>query len=233
MRVIVHSGSEDRYIGRGTIVGNATTYGVVAAGDGAMISARDATEYPTEIVEQLEDMGVQYEVVKLDGNVKIVMDNGDVYYGMQVWWYPDDGEDASAPIEVDIRGGYDVLPYSRITDQVPNKPQIDLKKISAEIRARYEDAVAESTQTIRSIRDALNSGADSCVLSSSCAASLIKLDELRASIDVFNRIMAGLAAEYITTREARRDFSAKAIDELLKHGVVAPRGEDSGRQDTA
>lgn len=81
-RVRVMDGSAEQTIGEGTCVGNVTTY-VIRNKDGSISSLPNAEEKPEHsaipkgcFVHELED------------NPKIVMDDGKVVYGCQVWWEP-------------------------------------------------------------------------------------------------------------------------------------------------
>lgn len=75
-RVDVWNGDQSQYLGKGTYVGNVTVY-CWMAGLGIQ-SLQNAEEKPTYIADK--------DIKTLHDNPKIIMDNGDVRYGCQVWW---------------------------------------------------------------------------------------------------------------------------------------------------
>jgi hypothetical protein len=91
IRVSVYSGNGESYLGLGTLVGLVTTY-AIRLPDGKLISSENAEEYPKSELEALKNSGLEYgfeySLVKTHDNPKIVMDDGKVYYGVQVWWHP-------------------------------------------------------------------------------------------------------------------------------------------------
>ncbi len=67
----------------GQYVGDVTVY-VINHPRGALVSNKLAETRPTD--EEVAKIGGTLE--KIDGNPKIVLDNGEVVYGCQVWWEP-------------------------------------------------------------------------------------------------------------------------------------------------
>ena len=85
VRVAVLDGSGKNFIGGGYLVGRVDVW-LYRTPDG-LRSATDAEKEPTpEMIKEAEAVGASFECVK--GNPKIVMDNGRVVYGCQVWWTP-------------------------------------------------------------------------------------------------------------------------------------------------
>lgn len=78
VRVRVKSGDGQREIGEGSYVGNVKVY-FIEMPDGSLRSAPDAEQKPDIIPHG----GILHET---DGNPKIILDNGTVVYGCQVWW---------------------------------------------------------------------------------------------------------------------------------------------------
>jgi len=79
MRVKVWSGDRKKYLGEGTYEADTVVYFIVMA-DGSLQSCADATDKPTDIPE-----GGKLHKSNKD-NPMILMDNGDIKYGCQVWW---------------------------------------------------------------------------------------------------------------------------------------------------
>ena len=82
MRVKVFDGTGEKFLGYGEYVGKATVYAIVMP-DGSLRSMHNAEEEPPE--DQVPEGAV---VKRIGNNPKIVMDNGQVHYGCQVWWEP-------------------------------------------------------------------------------------------------------------------------------------------------
>ena len=81
MRVQVWNGDKSKYLGEGEYSEDVTVY-VFMEGGGirSMIEAEEMP--PPELVP------AGSEVVALPDNPKIVLDDGTVVYGCQVWWQP-------------------------------------------------------------------------------------------------------------------------------------------------
>ena len=84
MRVQVMSSDKSKDLGLGTLTEHVTVYLYVAP-DGSLASSSDAEKKPSdEAASALEAAGcVPY---KIEGNPKIVLDDGNIVYGCQVWW---------------------------------------------------------------------------------------------------------------------------------------------------
>jgi hypothetical protein len=82
MRVRVYDDSGENYLGEGVYTGNVAVYFIVMP-DGSLRSCSNAEEEPTP-----DMIPPGAEVHKSDDNPKIVLDNGRVVYGCQVWWEP-------------------------------------------------------------------------------------------------------------------------------------------------
>ena len=82
MRVKVHDGTGEHFIGYGEYVGEVDVY-VVVMPDGSLRSLGNAEKMPPD------DMIPEGSIVKkIRKNPKIQMDDGSVRYGCQVWWEP-------------------------------------------------------------------------------------------------------------------------------------------------
>jgi hypothetical protein len=77
-RVEVWNGDRSQYLGKGRYVGDVTTYAILDA-DGALRSMKNAEKKPTKVPEGCE-------ISELPNNPKIILDDGTVVYGCQVWW---------------------------------------------------------------------------------------------------------------------------------------------------
>lgn len=88
MRVSVYSGDGQTYLGDGEIVGYTTTYALQMA-DGSCISMENAEEYPQEFIDEFRREGIIFDLREIKGNPKILMDDGAINYGIQVWWQPE------------------------------------------------------------------------------------------------------------------------------------------------
>lgn len=84
-RVAVRDGSGAKELGKGTYVGEVAVYFIV--GPHGITSGKNAEEPPPP-----ETVPAGSKVVYREGNPKIVLDNGEVVYGCQVWWEPIDEE---------------------------------------------------------------------------------------------------------------------------------------------
>lgn len=84
IRVLVKDGSQKAVLGYGTVVGRATVWFAEVPGRG-ILSRRDAEK---EIVP--DELPAGSVIRKAENNVKIKMDNGETFYGCQVWWAPAD-----------------------------------------------------------------------------------------------------------------------------------------------
>ncbi len=83
MRVKVMDGTGVNLLGYGNLVGRVDVYAIQMP-DGSLRSLVDAEEAPPE--EIVRDSGG--ELVRIESNPKIVLDDGRVVYGCQVWWEP-------------------------------------------------------------------------------------------------------------------------------------------------
>lgn len=82
MKVQVFDGSGDDFLGFGDLVGNVTVY-VIAKPDGSIVSLPNAEERPSdEVIAEHEG-----ELIAIEDNPKIVLDDGRVVYGCQVFWH--------------------------------------------------------------------------------------------------------------------------------------------------
>jgi hypothetical protein len=88
-RVAVRDGSGSKEMGKGTYVGEVAVYFIV--GPDGISSGTNAEEPPSP-----ESIPSGAEVIRREGNPKIVLDSGKVVYGCQVWWEPIDEEVAVA-----------------------------------------------------------------------------------------------------------------------------------------
>ena len=83
MRVKVYDGSGENFLGFGNLVGKADVY-LINMPDGSIKSLDNAEECPSEeFIKETEG-----ELEKVSNNPKIILDNGKVVYGCQVWWGP-------------------------------------------------------------------------------------------------------------------------------------------------
>jgi len=82
VRVKVWNGDRSKYLGEGDYVEDVTVY-FIRMPDGSLRSNTNAEEEPNfwEIPDGAE-------VVRSDGNPKIVLDSSETVYGCQVWWAP-------------------------------------------------------------------------------------------------------------------------------------------------
>jgi hypothetical protein len=78
-RVIVYNGDNTKIIGHGTYIGRTKVW-VYYMPDGSLRSASNAENKPNGPVP------AGAVLKQLDDNPKIVLDNGQVVYGAQVWW---------------------------------------------------------------------------------------------------------------------------------------------------
>lgn len=78
MRVKVYNGDKSRLLGFGNYTDNVPVY-VMVMPDGSLRSLGNAEQKPDELPE-----GAMLK--KIPNNPKIVMDDGSVKYGCQVWW---------------------------------------------------------------------------------------------------------------------------------------------------
>jgi len=96
LRVKVWNGDQSQFLGFGRYVDDVVTYAALMP-DGSLRSSRNAEE--TIPADQLPEGAVQQELPK---NPKIVLDNGQVVYGCQVWW-----ESVPETVTVEEDNGYD------------------------------------------------------------------------------------------------------------------------------
>lgn len=75
-RVKVWNGDRSEFLGEGVYVGNVTVYFVNT--ENGIVSASNAEEKPEGIPEE--------QIIETPNNPKIVLDDGRVVYGCQVWW---------------------------------------------------------------------------------------------------------------------------------------------------
>lgn len=88
-RVDVYGGDGTKHLGLGYYVGNVTVY-AFEVGD-SLLSLPDCEVEPSsDIVIEMADKGGK--LIAIPDNPKIVMDDGAIHYGCQVWWHPLDGE---------------------------------------------------------------------------------------------------------------------------------------------
>lgn len=96
MRVKVWNGDQSQFLGFGDYVGKVTVYACHMP-DGSLRSSSNAEEPIPE--DQIPEGGFQTE---LPDNPKIILDDGRVVYGCQVWW-----EAVSEMVTVEEEDGYD------------------------------------------------------------------------------------------------------------------------------
>ena len=96
MRVKVYDGAKQRVIGYGNYDNNTDVY-VIVMPDGSLQSLRDAENKPPDDV--VPEGGI---VKKISNNPKILMDDGSIRYGCQVWWEP-----IVEPVQVIEKNTYD------------------------------------------------------------------------------------------------------------------------------
>jgi len=77
-RVRVWNGDRSEFLGEGEYIGNVTVYFVRT--ESGISSAKNAEQKPDNVPED--------DIVEAPNNPKIVLDNGQVVYGCQVWWEP-------------------------------------------------------------------------------------------------------------------------------------------------
>jgi hypothetical protein len=76
-QVKVYAGDGQTFLGLGNYVGNETVY-FYQDESGNLLSCSDATQVPADVPAD--------KIQKTEGNPKIILDNGQVVYGCQVWW---------------------------------------------------------------------------------------------------------------------------------------------------
>ena len=79
-RVEVWNGDKSEFLGKGRYVGDVKVY-FVRLEDGTIVSNRNAEEQPNP---ELIPYGA--DIIKAGKNPKIILDNGNIVYGCQVWW---------------------------------------------------------------------------------------------------------------------------------------------------
>lgn len=80
-KVEVFDGEGNEPLGLGSLVGSATVY-AIAKPDGSIMSLPNAEERPSdELIAEHHG-----ELIVINDNPKIVLDDGRVVYGCQVWW---------------------------------------------------------------------------------------------------------------------------------------------------
>ena len=82
MRVDVYCGDNHESLGQGNYVENVTVY-YLRMPNGSLVSLANAEEEPEPY-----QIPQGAEMQKTIDNPKIILDNGDVVYGCQVWWNP-------------------------------------------------------------------------------------------------------------------------------------------------
>jgi len=82
IRVKVHSGNGQEYLGEGWYVGDVTVY-FIRHPDGHLTSNENA-----EVPPSAESLPEGSEIVRSENNPKIRMMDGTIMYGCQVWWEP-------------------------------------------------------------------------------------------------------------------------------------------------
>lgn len=103
-RVFVRPGDGRNVLHRGTYVGVATVYFVRTnassprRSDSTLVTFENPEQMPSEAdIASVPDG----ELVRLEGNPKIVLDDGRVVYGCQVWWEP---MPTAVQLSMDLRG---------------------------------------------------------------------------------------------------------------------------------
>lgn len=81
MKVQVFAGAGEDFLGFGNLVGTVTVY-AIAKPDGSIVSFQNAEERPSE--EAIAEHGGK--LITIEDNPKIILDDGCVVYGCQVWW---------------------------------------------------------------------------------------------------------------------------------------------------
>lgn len=80
LRVSVKSGDGTTPLGEGLYVEDVEVF-VAMTPNGDLVSMRDATQPPTDVPPGCE-------IRSIGENPKILMDDGEIRYGCQVWWEP-------------------------------------------------------------------------------------------------------------------------------------------------
>ena len=91
MRVKVWNGDHTEFLGEGEYTGDVMVY-VIQMPDGSLRSVQNAEEKPPP--EMIPDGAFLRES---PNNPKIVLDDGRVVYGCQVWWEPAENASADFP----------------------------------------------------------------------------------------------------------------------------------------
>lgn len=85
MRVKVWSGNGRTYLGEGDYVGDVDVWAFRSGND--LESQSDAEQMPSETLTKAMQV-LNRPLVHIPNNPKIVMDDGTIRYGCQVWWEP-------------------------------------------------------------------------------------------------------------------------------------------------
>lgn len=98
-RVLVHDGSGVNVLGYGTYVGDSKVWAIQMP-NGSLQSCKNAEMKP-------QDIPPGGKLIQTDHNPKIILDNGQIVYGCQVWWEPVQQKDELNPkAEIDITPKY-------------------------------------------------------------------------------------------------------------------------------
>ena len=95
-KVLVRDGSGQKILGYGKYVGSTKVW-VLQMPDGSLRSAPNAEAMPQNVPPGAK-------LYQTDNNPKIILDDGRVVYGCQVWWEPVDEKD-DFPIHAEIKQG--------------------------------------------------------------------------------------------------------------------------------
>lgn len=86
IRVDVFDGDAVTHLGQGTYVGDVVVY-FFRRPDGHLLFNSNAEERPSDQqIKMVEELGGS--LIEMPDNPKIVLDDGRVVYGCQVWWNP-------------------------------------------------------------------------------------------------------------------------------------------------
>lgn len=81
-RVKVYSGDVGDFLGYGYLIGWVTVYFVVDNEGTVLMSDVNAEERPDYLIES----GEAQEIIEVKENPKLLLDDGRIFYGCQVWW---------------------------------------------------------------------------------------------------------------------------------------------------
>ena len=84
-RISAISGDGKENLGKGWYVGNVNVYSFRDFSTMSLHTLSNAEQRPSDqLIEAQSALGRELDI--LENNPKLVMDNGEVYYGCQVWW---------------------------------------------------------------------------------------------------------------------------------------------------